>query len=150
MVTESEIKAALQKVKSVYGLDHAKRIEQLYRNETAHFKSGNFLKTLSPGMEIGKGKFTFPYGWPSLVPFWMAYPHYKPVETFEQVENTSGLAKSKGVKTFIVFKTIEASMMTVAELIHLRDGNFGSWFALEPTAQANYVKVLDTIKARFI
>lgn len=151
MVKDSEIIEALKKVAAKYGIAFAKRLEQLYRNETAHWKSTNFFSTKSPGMEISKGAKTFPYGWVSLVPFWGAYPNYKPIGTFAQIENTSGLAKSKGQKTFVVFNTIEASMMSVAELIHIRDGNFGSWFANDehPKEQAAYNKVLDTIIPRF-
>jgi hypothetical protein len=48
-MTDTEILQGLTKVKEVYGLAHAQRLEQLFRIETSHFKSGNFLICLSPG-----------------------------------------------------------------------------------------------------
>ena len=151
MITELEIKAALEKVSSVYGLNHAKRLEQLYRNETSHFKSGNFKVTLSAGMEVGS-KTEYPYGWNSLKPFWDSNPQYAPIGTFSQAENTSALAKKRGVRTFIQFGSIEASMMTVAELIKLRGGNFGRWFASQdlPDKIQAYNNELDKIKVRLV
>lgn len=149
MITEQEIKEALQKVSSVYGLAHAKRLEQLYRNETAHFKSGNFKVTLSPGMEVGS-KTEYPYGWISLKPFWDANPQYRPIGTFAQSENTSALAKKRGVRTFIKFGSIEGSMISVAELIKLRGGNFGKWFSKDPIQIEKYNHELDKIRVRLV
>jgi hypothetical protein len=139
----------LTKVQEVYGHAFARRIEQLFRNETAHFKSGNFLKTFSPGMEIG-GITEFPYGWGSLKTFWEANPQYKPSGTFAQAENTSALAKKRGVRTFIKFPTVEASMMTVAHLIKIRGGNAGSWFSKNAVQQKKYNEELDKIVPRIL
>jgi hypothetical protein len=148
---EKEIESALNKVKEVYGVNHAKRLEQLFRNETAHFKSGNFLKTLSAGMEVG-AKVIYPYGWSSLFEFWENNPQYKPTGTHSQAENTSALAKKRGVRTFIKFGSVEASMMTVAHLIKLRGGNFGRWFATQdhPDKIQAYNDELDKIKVRIV
>lgn len=150
MVTDKEIELGLLKVKEVYGLAHAKRLEQLFRNETAHFKSGNFIKTLSPGMESTKD--TFPYGWSSLESFWLVNPQYKPIGVFKQVENSSALAKSRGVRSFIQFENCIASFMSVAHLINIRGGNFGRWFATKdhPDKIAAYNNELDKIKVRIV
>ena len=147
---EQDIELGLNKVKEVYGLAHAKRLEQLYRNETAHFKSGNFLKTLSPGMEVGGDKKTFPFGWGSLQQFWTVNPQYAPSGVYSQVENTSALAKSRGVRTFIKFDNCIASMMSVAHLINIRGGNFGAWFSKNAVQQLAYNKELDNIKVRIV
>lgn len=146
---EKEIELGLLKVKEVYGLAHAKRLEQLFRNETSHFKSGNFLKTLSAGMEVG-AKVIYPYGWSSLVDFWENNPQYKPTGTYSQAENTSALAQKRGVRTFIKFGSVEASMMTVAHLIKLRGGRFGSWFSTKADQQLKYEHELDNIKVRIV
>jgi len=87
-------------------------------------KSGNFAKTLSPGMEATNNE--FPFGWTSLITFWDKNPQYKPIHTYSQIENTSKLAKaSTKPKVFIRFESIEASMMSVSMLIKIRGGNFG-------------------------
>jgi hypothetical protein len=147
---EHEIELGLNKVKEVYGINHAKRLEQLFRNETAHFKSGNFLATLSPGMEVGGDKKEFPYGWTSLLQFWTVNPQYAPSGVYSQVENTSALAKSRGVRTFIKFENCIASMMSVAHLVNIRGGNFGSWFSKNAVQQLKYNQELDNIKVRIV
>ena len=147
---EKEIELALNKVKEVYGLAHAKRLEQLFRNETAHFKSSNFLATLSPGMEIGVGKETFPFGWTSLLQFWTINPQYAPSGIYKQVENTSALAKSRGERTFIKFENCIASFMSVAHLIKLRGGDFGPWFSKNAVQLLKYNQELDKIKVRIV
>ena len=43
------------------------RIEQALRNETAHFKSGQWLRSGTAGMETSpRNSIKFPYGWTSL------------------------------------------------------------------------------------
>lgn len=141
-------KLALEKVKELYGLEFTKRLEQLFRNETAHFKSGNYKKTFSPGMEATKD--IFPYGWKSLLLFWINNPQHAPIGIYKQVENTSALAKSRGTRSFIQFASPLASMMTVAYLIEIRGGKFGSWFSTNPKSQKAYEDELDKIKVRLI
>ena len=145
---EQNLKGLL-KVQELYGKDFAQRLEKLYRNETAHFKSGNFAITHAPGMEAFGD--TLPYGWVQLSDYWRMFPQYAPTHLHSQVENTSALAKaSKNPKRFLVFPSVEASMMSVSYLIKLRSSNFGTWFSRNPTQIANYNKVLDTIKPRLI
>ena len=141
-------KLALGKVKEVYGLEHAKRLEQLFRNETAHFKSGNYKNTWSPGMESTRD--IFPYGWKSLETFWLMHPQYAPIGLHKQVENTSVLAKSRGTRSFIKFENPLAAMMTVAHLIKIRGGRFGSWFSTNIDNQHKYEVELDKIKVRLV
>ena len=50
-MTDIEILASLKKVAILYGKEMAIKVESLFRNETKHFKSGNFLICFSPGME---------------------------------------------------------------------------------------------------
>lgn len=148
MITDIDISNALKVVSSKYGMPLAKRIEQLFRNETRHFKSGNFLITLSPGMQATTS--TLPYGWSSLSAFWKSNPKYAPIGLHIQKENDSAMAKSIGNQTFMTFPSIEGSMMSVAELIHLRGDNAGSWFSKTDAAlQKKYNDELDKIIPRF-
>lgn len=145
---DSEIIAALQAVSVIYGRPFAARIEELFRNETAHFKSGNFQITLSPGMQATTG--ILPYGWNSLAQFWKDNPGFAPTGIHIQNENTSALAKASGAKQFMVFPTIMASIMTVAKLISLRGGDAGTWFSTHPDLEHKYDAVLDTIIPKFV
>lgn len=154
IIPQQDIINALKVVCNKYGIPFGKKIECLFRNETAHFTSSNFGKTLSPGMEVAqvnnKWIDKIPYGWGSMLGYWSEFPNYAPSGTFDQVENTSALLNSRGVRRFIVFPNIEASMMSVAHLISSRGGDPGTWFSTNVTSQQKYDAILNTIIPHFI
>jgi hypothetical protein len=124
-------------------------LEQLFRNETAHFKSGNFHITHAAGMEAFADN--LPYGWTQLTEYWKINPQYTPTHLHSQIENTSALAKASAKpKRFIVFPNVEASMMSVAYVIKLRSSNFGAWFSKNAVQQKKYNDELDKIKVRIV
>jgi len=148
-MTDKEIIAALQLVASKYGKKLAATVEQIFRNETEHFKSREFQVSLSPGMEALA--LTSPYGWGSFAPFWKANPLYAPVGVHKQVENDSLMSKSRGERTFVQFPSIEASVMSVAFVINLRGGVGGAWFTVtDLKAQKVYTDALNKIIPRFV
>lgn len=147
-ITDQDIINALIKVAAKYGNPFAARLEQLFRNETAHFKSDQFIICLSPGMQAVTNE--LPYGWTGLADFWKLYSGYAPTGIHIENENTSALAKASGAQKFMIFPTIEASMMSVAFNIKLHDNNFGAWFSTNPDLQKKYVAILDTIIPRFV
>ncbi len=148
-MTDQDIINALIVVAKKYGKGLASTIERIFRNETAHFKSGGFLKTLSPGMEAFAD--SFPYGWSTPAKFWEESPTYSPKGLEIERENSSAMLKSRGDRKFIVFPTIEASMMTVAYIIHTRGGNGGAWFSVSnEEAQKKYNAILSGIIPRFV
>ena len=63
----NDVYQGLKRVKNIYGKDYAKKIEQVFRLETGHFKSSQFKNGFSGGMVASKN--TFPYGWSSLEKF---------------------------------------------------------------------------------
>lgn len=149
--TENDLKNAFQKVKQKYGADFAKKTEQLFRKETAHFTSGQFRKTLSPGMEIAGGtnstQTTFPYGWPSLQNFVNANPQYKGNFYVHRMnENQTGYSK-----TFIGWPTLEGSVMFVAWFIkNVRNGRFGYWYSLNEAKAQSYENNMALINAKYV
>ncbi len=149
---DEEIISALKAVANTYGKPMAINVEKLFRNETRHFASGGFVRTLSPGMEAAAQ--IFPYGWSSLKNFWSANPNYAPIGLDKQVENSSAMLESRGERTFIKFPNITSAMMSVAELLKLRGGDPGTWFsnasdANGVAARAKYNGELSKIIARF-
>ena len=153
-MTDQDIIAALQEVAKQYGRSRAMDIERLFREETAHFKSQNFLSTLSPGMEVGRDHIGTPYmiqpyGWGSLSEFWKENPEHAPSGTFNQVENSSAMGQSRGERIFIKFPSILASMLSVAFLISIRGGNIGAWNSTDPAQQNKYAGLLNQIVPRF-
>lgn len=143
-MTDSEILSSLKKVAAIYGKDMAIKVESLFRNETKHFKSSNFLICLSPGMEATKD--VMPYGWSSLVPFWKLHPEYAPIGIHKQVENDSLMMQSRGERMFMKFISLDAAMLTVAERLKLKGGDAGAWASNKPSSQKKYREYLLKIK----
>lgn len=145
MLAEDDIKEALRGLKNKYGAEKAAMIERLFRLETAHFKSSQWVNARTPGMEIGGGVKIFPYGWSSLYEFAKAYD-YEPADfdTWTHPENKTGK-----IKTFIVFPSVKAAFDFVGYLMNKRNWNFGSWYSTKAEAQQQYVDTLNTIRARY-
>lgn len=141
ILDEAAIKDALQKIKAKYGAAIAQMVERIYRLETRHFKSVQFLATGSPGMEKHSAK--YPYGWASMKPIWDANPQYRPTGFFTMPENVTGK-----VKTFIKFPSIEAGMFSLAE--YLLKYPAGRWYSTLPHEQAKYTASLNSIKPKFV
>lgn len=148
MITDKEKIEALKKVLQMYGPEFAKDLESLFRCETEHFKSGNFIVTFSPGMEATKK--VFPYGWTSLEKFWKHNAQYAPVGLHAQKENASAMSASRGVRQFIMFPSLEAAMMSVAKRVELKGGNFGAWHTNDADAQVKYIGHIRKAIPRFV
>lgn len=134
---------AFTKAKKEFGIHIAQDAERIYRLETNHFKSGQFKNTYSPGMEVGKGKTTYPYGWTSLKPFWDKFPQYKPNHLYTTPENQTGITK-----TFIGFPSLEAAVMTLCYFLTYRKAE--SWYALDLEKQKYYRDILNKINPQIV
>lgn len=148
--TPEDAKKAILKLKQKQGQDIAELIERVIRRETAHFTSGQYKRTGSPGMETGyingdtdKPKKQFPYGW-ALRDFWTKNPKYAPSGTYTMPENKTGIKK-----TFIVFPSVEAATFTLAEHLRKKNWNAGAWYSTKPSLQADYNRELNRIIPRF-
>ncbi len=141
---------SLRKVAELYGKPNAIKVESLFRNETAHFTSGCFLKCFCPGMEAVKkpdnSVLPYPYGWTSLREFWDTNPNYKPTGIHLQVENDSAMMKSRGERAFIIFPSLEAAVMTVAFRLKNKGWDTGAWSSNDKAAQDKYRTYLLGIK----
>jgi hypothetical protein len=142
--TESDAIPALKKAEKIYGTDAAALLERMYRRETAHFTSGQYKNTGSAGMEVGSSK-KYPYGWSQPKKLWDDNPKYKPVGTYTTPENQTGI-----VKTFIKFPSVEAAVLTLAEVLKKRGWNAGSWYSRNKILQDGYNSKLNQIKNRII
>ncbi len=143
---KKEFKNGLEKLFLYENLtfDESKKLEQLYRNETAHFTSGQFQKTFSAGMEKFSDK--FPFGWVSLNKYFWSQPNrsqYKPIgfETF-----TEGLTGKK--KTFLKFKSVYDAMLVNLMNARMKGNNFYAWYSNDTNRQNIYKSRLDRIIPR--
>lgn len=142
------IKLAIQRALKVFPKDIVENAERIFRLETNHFKSGQFLKTLSPGMEKFGEK--YPYGWNTLDKiFWSKFPQYKPIGTSVHKEGTGVLGTGGKIKTFLSFPNMDASFFTLcAFLLHYKN-NPGRWFSLDANSQQTYNNSIYKINAKF-
>ena len=140
-----EVKNALKTIGETYGVDKAQMTERLIRWETAHFKSGQWKRGNTAGMEIAKGKFSYPFGWSSLKEFSDA-ALIKPeaYSTYDMIENGTGLTK-----TFIKFPSPYIFMLFLVFVIKKRNWNWGSWYSTQAAKQNEYISKIMTIKPRF-
>lgn len=145
-LTDENITQALRKIFNEYGREKTEKLEQLYRKETAHFKSGQFKGGFSPGMEPSPNtSIIFPYGWSSLKKFADDYsiPYSKFYITGPYTEGGTGKPKF-----FVGFPDLYTSMLFVMYVISRRGWNFGKWRAFDETISANYNASLNTIIPR--
>lgn len=141
---ENMFKNGLIKLKQSFGLtkNEAEKLEQQYRLETAHFKSGQFKKTYSAGME--KFGNSFPYGWNSLNNyFWKEHRDLKPCGYHTMPENKTGISKS-----YLKFPSLYAAMATMLHNARMKGGNFAAWYSNNKDSQKRYFDKLNSIIPR--
>ena len=145
---EKSIKDVLSKILKVFGIDIATNVELIYRNETAHFTSGQFLNGYSAGMENFSKKGEFPYGWgKTLINFSNTYPDYKPTGLTRPIVEGQKTGKKK---VFVKFPNLEAAMFFLAIVLKARGNDAGKWHSNDLAAQNEYKKRLSTIKPKTI
>lgn len=146
--TITDAKEALRVIYDRHGKDMAIIVERMYRDETAHFKSKQYINTGTGGMEVfGSAPY---YGWDSNL-FTKA-----PIGTWSAFENKgmSGQGGNTQVtdkkKVFIVFPTVLSAMEFKVAYINKYNGNYARWHSTNTTVQANYKKALQGIIPRFV
>ena len=131
------------KLQTKYGTNYARLIEKLYRYETAHFTSGQYVKTWSAGMVATST--AFPFGWASLDEFLAANPQYK--GDFGTVQMNT----SRGVKKYVKFPNLESAVFFISWFIqNKRGGDVGKWNSLDAGESASYLAELSRVSARFV
>jgi hypothetical protein len=140
-VTENEIRNSLKTVEQNFGTEIARWVEKIYRGETAHFKSVQFLLTYSAGMLKFKDK--YPYGWGNFKTFWALNPNFAPVGYVKIF-----VTREKKDFFYLAFPSLTAAMMTLADYVK-KNGPL-RWNSTDKTAQAEYAKLLNSIKNRYV
>lgn len=151
--TEENAKDALRQIVRDYGREMAVNIEKMYRIETAHFTSGQYRKSGSPGMEAhGAAPY---YGWASTP--WKARPELAPCGLVSMFEN-AGMSGTPGANTqvtskpkqFLAFDSVYAAMYALAEYIKRHNGNHARWYSTTAQGQEIYRNKLSKIRARIL
>lgn len=135
---ESDLQSAFRKVAEKYGNELAKNAERIYRLETAHFNSGQFKATNSPGML--KFSTYYPYGWQAPRNLWDQNPQYKPI-------GQATFTKNGKQYTYLKFPNFEAALFTLAE--YLNKYRPGRWYSTVPAQQNEYETKLKSISTKY-
>lgn len=150
--SDVDAKAALRIIYDKYGKDMATIIERMYRDETAHFRSLQYVKCGTGGMEaFGEPPY---YGWDSS--FFTQHPEFTPTGIWEAFENKgmSGQGGNKQItdkkKRFIIFPSVLGGMEYKAFYINKHNGNWARWHSTNTTIQSTYKKHLEDIKPRYV
>lgn len=140
-ISEQEIVNSLEVVKQNFGIDVARWVEKIYRGETAHFKSVQFLLTYSAGML--KFKDIYPYGWGNFKTFWALNPSYAPTGYAKIYVN-----REKKDFFYLAFPSLTAAMMTLGYYVK-KNGPL-RWNSTDKNEQQKYATLLNQIKNRYV
>ena len=126
--TKLDAKAAIEHAVRTYGIEFGRIFEQIYRWETAHFRSGQFIRTGTPGMELGK--------WSGLSPYLGEIVEYS-IHTDPKKGPTNFICWNHPLTTFADF---------FYNFIHTkRAGNFAAWHSLNTDKQNTYRTLISKI-----
>lgn len=120
----------LGQVLTTYGRETARRVEQMFRLETANFTSGGFRKTNAMGQKAfpRNGVYAFPWGWPARGT--TADDYLPPVPLVDNGE--------QAVFKFVVYKRVQTAMKYLARYITDHGGRFEEWNSNDPATRSNY------------
>lgn len=127
--TPEDAENALLTIAGKYGKERAQVIERMLRHETAHFKSGQYKRGGSAGMEAGK---------------WFNLPESS-YTTFEMRDNLTGK-----IATFIKWNSVLAFLEYLNEYIDRYNGNWARWNSTNEAKQTEYRKRVNAVKNRTI
>ena len=139
MSLQKQIIEALKSIADEFGIDVARRVEQIYRLETNHFMSGQFLNTYSPGME--RHAKNYPFGWKAMKGYWDEMGFIPDFHTMP--ENKTGKSK-----TFLKFPNVLIPMRGLA--MYVKQYSPERWYSLDPMKQSQYRDSLNSIKPKFV
>lgn len=126
--TEEDAKNGLEMLAETRGKEIAKIAERVLRWETNHFKSKQYKKTGSAGMEIGN---------------WSNLPSN--MDSIPMIENRTGKTKY-----FVVWGSPYAFLNYFADYVDRWDGNWARWYSTDPSKQAEYRSKVNSVKNRIV
>jgi hypothetical protein len=141
--SSNDLASEFQELKNNYGPEFAKRIEQLFRYETRHFESGQFLEGNSPGMVATKSE--YPFGWPSLDEFNRIYS----IDGRRYAIGRVFIVKGQNFR-YVKFPDFETSLKFVVWFIrNKRGGVVQKWHSLNEAKAQDYFNTLKTITTQY-
>lgn len=125
---KADAEKALLNIKKIHGTETARILERILRHETAHFSSGQYKKTGSAGMEVGKWSFLPPN-----------------MRTVKLTENGTGRTKE-----FIVWDSVEQFLEYLVGYINRHKGNWARWYSTNEENQKQYTQRVNSVTNKTI
>ena len=126
--TPEDAENALLIMAGKYNKERAQLLERILRHETAHFKSGQYKKGGSAGMEAGK---------------WLDLP--KNLSTYQMRDNLTGY-----MATFIKWGSVLQFLEYLNKYIDRYNGNWARWNSTNADRQNEYKKRVLSVTNRTI
>ena len=123
----AQLDRGFERVVAKFGLDVARNVERIYRNETANFKSLQFRRTNTPGMHAFRQ--VFPFGW-DLPGAGITPADTAPTITMD--ENAGGSF------SWVVFRELGDAIYFVGYFLDKWGNNVGRWHSTEEAQQKVY------------
>ncbi|WP_144893771.1 hypothetical protein [Flavobacterium tiangeerense] len=135
-----------------FGVEISKAVEMIFRSETGHFTSDQYILSGTGGMEsFGRPPY---YGWYET--FFTKYPKFKPLGITSLYEG-EGISKKGGnaqiknrPKEFVVMPSVLAAMLFLVDFIIRHDGNWARWHSIKKEKQEAYRKSMIGVIPRFV
>jgi hypothetical protein len=127
--TIQDAKSGLEKIEKIHGKRMAQLIEKMMRLETGHFRSLQYIKTGSAGMEVGK--------WPNL-------PMASIAGTYDLKDD-----HDKHLAHFYVWTSPYEFMEYLVSYIDRHGGDFARWNTTNESGKAAYASKVNSIKPQY-
>lgn len=141
--SSNDLASTFQELKNNFGPEFAKKIEQVFRYETRHFTSGQFLEGNSPGMVATKTE--YPFGWPSLD----EYNQANSIDGRKYGIGREFIVNNKSFR-YVKFPDFKTSANFVAWFIRNKRGGIPEkWHSLNAAKAAEYRNTLNQIRTQY-
>ena len=111
--TENDAARAIHAVALTWGREIAQALEKTWRQETTHWRSGEYQSTGGAGWHPWEP--TFPWYWGDLKKFWSENPECRPIGYYWKKEGQSGTRR-----VYLAFKSPITFAMSFAALVRAR------------------------------
>ena len=139
---DARLRSSFKVIKDIYSPEFAKQLEKMYRFETGHFKSGQFLEGFSPGM-VGTG--VYPWGWNSLNTYITENSLDKTRYRLGRVFTVRGRNYQ-----YVCFPNVESSILFVSWFIwNIRGGRVGKWGTLSESGATLYEETIQGVRTKY-
>ena len=126
------IQSQFDKLKSGYSKETLKDVERIYRVETAHFKSGQYLDSLSAGQVYSIDGYKLNWD----------------LSEYQTVQPSRSFMVGSKEFVYVAYPSLFEALRFLADYIERHSAE--RWFSTDEKKQAEYRALLNSVKTRFV